>query len=169
MCLNPFFIRARFQSFDAQAIRWEVPGLNPFFIRARFQRVTIHPEYVKLVLIPSSSGQGFKVDLATSVAAKTEVLIPSSSGQGFKVHTAWRSYESTYCLNPFFIRARFQRAVLKAARLDSVLIPSSSGQGFKVILIAFASLAIRCLNPFFIRARFQRTITSKGRQLAMKS
>ena len=36
------------------------------------------------VLIPSSSGQGFKADRRAAYEARQHVLIPSSSGQGFK-------------------------------------------------------------------------------------
>ena len=36
--LNPFFIRARFQSVDGSVTFISDARLNPFFIRARFQR-----------------------------------------------------------------------------------------------------------------------------------
>jgi len=59
-------------------------------------------------------------------------------------------------LNPFFIRARFQSAII-GYETDplNVLIPSSSGQGFKGGDIAYLPDGDG-LNPFFIRARFQR-------------
>ena len=61
------------------------------------------------------------------------VLIPSSSGQGFKVLGYALITQETYGLNPFFIRARFQSAAAGEIWYDrNVLIPSSSGQGFKV-------------------------------------
>ena len=58
------------------------------------------------VLIPSSSGQGFK-RTEHAISATRRVLIPSSSGQGFKPATEAQASEAAR-LNPFFIRARFQ-------------------------------------------------------------
>ena len=63
---------------------------------------------LRRVLIPSSSGQGFKVTRAGKIKLGEVVLIPSSSGQGFKGGVSYMPRETPW-----------------------VLIPSSSGQGFK--------------------------------------
>ena len=48
-----------------------------------------------------------------------------------------------FCLNPFFIRARFQRPTRCALMTGwTVLIPSSSGQGFKVAIKQINQLAL---------------------------
>ena len=114
---------------------------------------------MRKVLIPSSSGQGFKVQNHHETSTRSTVLIPSSSGQGFK--PLWGFMPFPAGLNPFFIRARFQRALFSIVQGFCVLIPSSSGQGFKDARGEQDQLN-RCLNPFFIRARFQRP---RGRRI----
>jgi len=57
--LNPFFIRASFQSKERKQSKLAL-GLNPFFIRASFQRIHQSINLSRIVLIPSSSGQVFK-------------------------------------------------------------------------------------------------------------
>jgi len=111
--LNPFFIRARFQRHGDLRPSPDHARLNPFFIRARFQRfISSRAAAQAAVLIPSSSGQGFKVWGDLYIERVEIVLIPSSSGQGFKGARAWSMPPKSPSLNPFFIRARFQRPAL---------------------------------------------------------
>ena len=88
------------------------PSLNPFFIRAWVQgRLVRYMRIEGLVLIPSSSGRGFRGWPASLLDTRKLVLIPSSSGRGFRVGV--KGYVArTYRLNPFFIRAWVQGALL---------------------------------------------------------
>ena len=128
--LNPFFIRAMFQTERPESTPVEIQSLNPFFIRAMFQ---------------TEDGQALGF---------LQVLIPSSSGQCFKL-LPLRHMTIILSLNPFFIRAMFQTFCQNINRYhDRSLNPffiramfqthkppdNSNGSG---------------LNPFFIRAMFQ--------------
>ena len=132
--LNPFFIRARFQSAYHRSIEEYTKSLNPFFIRARFQRFEIKL-YLSLeykVLIPSSSGQGFKGLSYFHRFVPTKSLNPFFIRARFQRSACPPRLLPKFGLNPFFIRARFQSKIAtEYLAAHNVLIPSSSGQGFK--------------------------------------
>ncbi len=90
---------------------------------------------VRHVLIPSSSGRGFRgTRTHTTLRSRNfTVLIPSSSGRGFRGGAAANDRVRTVRLNPFFVREGIQRSWKRGVlnRLTAVLIPSSSGRGFR--------------------------------------
>ena len=106
------------------------------------------------VLIPSSSGRGFRRETNSSRTSSTS-LNPFFIRAWVQTSADGSIPQTRKCLNPFFIRAWVQtEEVLRKVRELFVLIPSSSGHGFRPHADGDFKRVLS-LNPFFVRAWVQ--------------